>query len=269
MADRRLKVKEVATEVGISEGSVFNILHDHLHLSKVSARWVPRNLQVQDRQQRMQLSSQLLELYRRDPEDFHLRLVTGDETWVHHWDPESKIASMQWKHSDSPPPRKFRIQSSAGKVMASVFWDSKGLLLIDYLPIRSTITGAYYSDPMVNLRQAIKTKRRGMLTRGVLLLHDNAPVHKSRVAQATINQMGFEQLAHPPYSPDLAPSDFHLFRAMKSDLRGKRFGDDEELISAVDQWFNSQSQDFFHAGIAALEHRWSKCVEVRGDYIEK
>lgn len=82
MADRRLKVKEVATEVGISEGSVFNILHDHLHLSKVSARWVPRNLQVQDRQQRMQLSSQLLELYRRDPEDFHLRLVTGDETWA-------------------------------------------------------------------------------------------------------------------------------------------------------------------------------------------
>ena len=157
MADRRLKVKEVATEVGISEGSVFNILHDHLHLSKVSARWVPRNLQVQDRQQRMQLSSQLLELCRRDPEDFHLRLVTGDETWVHHWDPESKIASKQWKHSDSPPPRKFRTQSSAGKVMASVFWDSKGLLLIDYLPRRSTITGAYYSDLMVKLRHAIKT----------------------------------------------------------------------------------------------------------------
>ena len=90
--------------------------------------------------------------------------------------------------------------------MESVFWDLKGLLLIDYLPRRSTITGAYYSDLMVKLRQAIKTKRRGMLTRGVLLLHDNAPVHKSRVAQATINQMGFEQLAHPPYSPDLASS---------------------------------------------------------------
>jgi hypothetical protein len=115
MADRRLKVKEVATEVGISEGSVFNILHDHLHLSKVSARWVPRNLQVQDRQQRMQLSSQLLELYRRDPEDFHLRLVTGDETWVQHWNPESEIPSKQWKLSDSPPPRQFWTQSSAGK----------------------------------------------------------------------------------------------------------------------------------------------------------
>ena len=81
-----------------------------------------------------------------------------------------------------PPPRKFRTQSSAGKVMAAVFWDSKGLLLIDYLPRRSTITGAYYSELMVKLREAIKTKRRGMLTRGVLLLHDNAPVHKSRVA---------------------------------------------------------------------------------------
>ena len=89
------------------------------------------------------------------------------------------------------------------------------------------------------------------------------------VAQATINQMGFEQLAHPAYSPDLAPSDFHLFRALKTDLRGRRFGDDKELKSAVDEWFNLKPQDFFHAGIAALEHRWSKCIEVRGDYIEK
>ena len=56
---------------------------------------------------------------------------------------------------------------------------------------------------------AIKEKRRGKLAAGVLLLHDNAPVHKSRVAQVAARECKFEQLNHPPYTPDLAPSDYY------------------------------------------------------------
>jgi histone-lysine N-methyltransferase SETMAR len=95
------------------------------------------------------------------------------------------------------------------------------------------------------LRAAIKEKRRGRLSAGVLLLHDNAPVHMSAKSQAAIWQFGFQQLNHPPYSPDLAPSDYFLFRVMKKILLGKRFSSDEEVKEAVTTWFESSQKIFF------------------------
>ena len=146
MADCRVKALEIAAACEISCGTVHNILHGHLLMSKVSARWVPRNLNTQDRYQRVEASRELLELYDTNRDEFMTRLLTGDETWIHHWDPELKQESMQWKHHDSPPPKKFRTRLSAGKIMATIFWDAKGVLLIDYMPHKTTITSQYYAD---------------------------------------------------------------------------------------------------------------------------
>ena len=109
----------------------------------------------------MESRHELLEVYNANPEDFHTRLVTGDETWLHHWDPDTKKESMQWKHPGSPPPKKFRTQPSASKVMATVFWDSKGIILIDYKPAGTSITGEYYANVIKQLRVAIKEKKKG------------------------------------------------------------------------------------------------------------
>jgi len=73
-----------------------------------------------------------LEFFRRDPNDFLSRLVTMDETWLYHYDPETKQQSVEWQHSGSPRPKKFRLQKSAGKVLASIFWDQDGILLINF-----------------------------------------------------------------------------------------------------------------------------------------
>jgi len=62
---------------------------------------------------------------------------------------------MQWRHASSPPPRKFKTQPSAGKITATIFWDSKGVLLIDYLPDKTTMNGQYYANLQLKLRQAI------------------------------------------------------------------------------------------------------------------
>jgi len=85
------------------------------------------------------------------------------------------------------------------------------VLLVAYLPQKTAMTGPYYGEVLTNLRHAVKEKRREMLTRGPLLLHGNAPVHMSRAAQSIVKDIGFEQLSRPPYSPDLAPSNFYLF----------------------------------------------------------
>jgi len=86
------------------------------------------------------------------------------------------------------------------------------------------------------------------LSAGVLLLHDNVPVPMSAKSQATIQQCGFQQLNHPPYIQDLAPSDYFLFRVMRKFLRSKRFSSDEEVKQAVTTWFEEQSKDFFFPG---------------------
>ena len=78
--NRRIKVAELASENGISNGSVYTVIHEHLGMSKVSARWVSRNLNMQDRQQRVESSQELLEVYNANPEDFHTHRVKRDET---------------------------------------------------------------------------------------------------------------------------------------------------------------------------------------------
>ena len=101
---------------------------------------------------------------------------------------------------------------------------------------------------MRKLRESIHSKRRGMLTRGMWLLHDNATAHKSQVAQRAIQECHFEQLDHPPYSPGLAPSDYYLFRHLKKQLLGTRFFDDDEVTINTEAWYGSQSEDFYFQG---------------------
>jgi len=98
-----------------------------------------------------------------------------DETWLYHYDSETKQQRMEWRHSGSPRPKKFRVQEFAGKVLASIFWNQDGILLIDYLPKGQTINADYYSYLLVQLKDILKEKRRGKVTKGVLFFHDNAP----------------------------------------------------------------------------------------------
>ena len=123
MTDRRVTERYIAIAVGISQERVHSILTEDLEMRKLSARWVPRLLTVDQKQTRRTLSHTNLNLFEEDPANFLKRFVTMDETWVHHFTPEAKQQSKRWKHPGSPPPKKAKTVPSAGKVMASVFWD--------------------------------------------------------------------------------------------------------------------------------------------------
>ena len=132
MTDRRGTERYIASTVGISQEKerVHSILTEDLEMRKLSAHWVPRLLTVDQKHTRRTLSRTNLNLFEEDPANFLKRFVTMDETWVHHFTPEAKQQSKQWKHPGSPPPKKAKTVPSAGKVMASVFWDADGILLI-------------------------------------------------------------------------------------------------------------------------------------------
>ena len=198
-----------------------------------------------------------------------LCLVTVDETLVHYYEPENKAQSRQWVGSGSLRPKKFKTPPSAGKVMATVFWDARGVIMLDFLPKRSKITGVYYANLLDQLRTVIREKCRDKLSKSALLQQDNARVHTCKVAMDAVERNGYELIPHHACSPDLAPSDFFLFPNLKKDIRGCHFRSEEEVVTAVEEWVNGKVPDFFSSGLLALEHRWSKCVTLEGNYIEK
>jgi transposase len=97
--------------------------------------------------------------------------------------------------------------------METVFWDRKGVLMVGFMQQETRITSEVYCETLKKLRRAIHNQRCGMLTYGVLvvLLHNNANPHKAARTRALLEHFNWELLDHPPYSPDLAPSDYHLF----------------------------------------------------------
>jgi len=168
-----------------------------------------------------------------------------DETWLYHYDPETNQQSMEWWHCGSPHPKKFRVQKSAGRVLTSIFWDQDGTLLIDYLLKGQTINVEYYSFLLVQLKEILKEKRCGKVTKGVLFLHDNVPAHRALPTQKKLAYLDFQHLDHPPYSPDLAPSDYHLFAGLRKQLKGRHFLSNAEVIAAVETWLDGQPSEFF------------------------
>jgi len=101
-----------------------------------------------------------------------------------------------------------------------------------------------------------------------LFLHDNAPAHWALATWKKLVYLGFQYLDHPPYSPDLAPSDYHLFSGLKKQLKGCHFSSDVEVIAATETWLDVQPSEFFLSGLQKLERWAKKCIELSGEYVE-
>jgi len=99
-------------------------------------------------------------------------------------------------------------------------------------------------------------------------LHENAPAQRALATQKKLAYLGFQCLDHPPYSPDLAPSDYHLFPELKKQWKGRHFSSDAEVIAAAKTWLDGQASDFFLSGLRKLEKRAKKCIELHGEYVE-
>ena len=159
---------------------------------------------------------------------------------------------------------------------ATICWQGDGHSILGHkrgyyvglLSKRSIITGVYYANLLDQLRTAIHEKRRGKLSKGILLQQYNARIHTCKVAMDAVEQNGYELISHHAYSPDLAPSDFFLFQNLKKDMRGLHFRSDE-VVMVVEEWVNGKDPDFFSSGLMALEHLWSKCITLEGNYIEE
>ena len=164
---------------------------------------------------------------------------------------KQKRNPKEWMRKGEKVPLKVKPNRFSKKIMLSVFWDSKGLLLLE-LTSKSKNADAYI-ETLNNLKEEIKILRPKM--KKIIFLHDNTRPHSAKKVGEKINQFEWELLNHPPYSPDLAPSDYYLFGSLKNELRGIRYPNKEELEFSIRAWFDKQEPDFFKKGIYKLLER--------------
>ncbi|GBO22143.1 Mariner Mos1 transposase [Araneus ventricosus] len=157
---------------------------------------------------------------------------------------------------------------SAKKVMATVFWDHQGLMLVDFHTRGATANAASYCSLLDQLCKIIRRKRPGLFSKDALL-YDNARPHKALVTRDLVQRFRWNILEHSPYSRDLSPSDFHLFGPLKKQLAGHHFRTDAEVQEAVVKWLRDLNPDFFYAGFNKLVYRLNKCFNNHGNYVEK
>lgn len=261
--NRRFTIRSISADFPeVSRTTLLRIVTDTLSYRKLCARWVPKTLTDADKDHRMGCARAFLDRFSREGEDFLSRLVTGDETWITLDNRESP------ELSGSPEPKKLKNDRSPARILATVFWDRFGVLLVDFSDVSTAVTMQSYCGTLGRLRRAIQHRREGMHNAGIVLLHDNThPVHTAACTQM-IHKFGWELFSNPPYSPDLAPSDYHLFRHLKNWLASKHFEDGQELKTSVESWLRSQAAEFYTQGLNRLLFQYQKCLERDGDYVE-
>lgn len=266
--ERRLTTRQIAESVGISNGAVHSILTEDLMKRKLCAKWVPHLLTEEQKVCRVTLSSNHLQRFRREGEDFLNRIVACDETWAHSWEPELKRQSAEWCGPDSPRREKARRSFGQLKVMHITFFDRRGILFDEAVPMGQTVNGNYYLAVLRKVRRAISDKRPELKAAGPILLQDNAGPHRKREVLQALTSWGWEILPHPPYSPDLSPCDFFLFPKVKEHCRGRRFQSEDEVNAAFKDGLKRVTESGIQDGIDGLLRRWEKCLNVEGSYVE-
>ena len=156
-------------------------------MTKVCSTWVPHLLAPLQRDERVEACEERLARYEEEEgDDFLSRIITGDKSWFYYYPPESK----QWKRADFPPPTKLKQEKSERKVVYSFFWDYNGVIVKEPVPAGTTITKTYYANLLINkLHPEIKKRRRGLISTGVILHHDNASASTSYHVLSTIHNL--------------------------------------------------------------------------------
>jgi histone-lysine N-methyltransferase SETMAR len=206
--DERYTVQKIEELSGIHSSSVLKILRERLRLCKICARWLPHLLTEEQQQGQVRLASQIIEKFDKcDPR--HLKeIVTGDETWIYHFQPFSKAKKKVWVSSEGNRPVIARRCKTSNHILYAIFFDSKGPVLQIPVPKGSSVTGKFTEkvfllNLLISIRYADCTPM-SMASNYSMITH--RPINPLRYRKH-LKESGLNVLDHPPYSTDLSPCD--------------------------------------------------------------
>ena len=249
-ANKHSTVRELAIALKVSVGSVHDYLKSLGFIKKLDV-WVPHELKEIHLTNRMSVCDQLIKHEENDleRETSLKRMIKDDEKWIVYNNVSRK---RSWSRRDEAPERQAKAEIHQKKVMLSMWWNCKGPVFYDLLPKNRTINFDVYCEQLQKLNDAIAQKCPELINRkGVIFHHDNARPHTSLVTRQKLLQYGWDVLPHPPYSPDLAPSDFHLFRS----LNGKTFASEDLIKQHLDKFLAKKDGKFYERSIMKLPGR--------------
>ena len=226
LGDHKLKLHEIAEELKISEGSVFSILHEHLSIRKLCSKWVQCLLTVDQKQRCIDDSEHCLQLFQCSKKEFFIDMLQ----WMKHGSTAS-LWTAEWTAAGESCPK----QSDA-----NIGRQGFGLriLFIDYLEKGRTINCKYHITFLVCLKQEIAKKWSKIRRKKCSFTKTMHCV----TTMAKLYELHFELLLHPPYSLDLAPSNYWLFTDLKRMLQGKTFGSNEEVVLETEAYFEAKDK---------------------------
>ena len=238
----------------------------HLHeigKSYRAGKWVP--LDLTDFQKSIRVMICNSNLTRNSQEAFWKRIVTSDEKWVLYTNPDNK---KQWLSPGQHPIPTPKPGLFPKKALLCIWWDWKGVIYWELLDYGLTVDSVRYCQQLDALTRNLKELRPELVNRkGVILQHDNAKPHTSKLTKDKIKELGYEVLPHPPHSPDIAPSDYHLFRSLAHFLKGKTYKEIDDIKRDLTLFFGKKSPDFYIDGIHSLLDKWQRVVDTDGEYL--
>lgn len=267
MEDRHVTYCEIASTLGISMRSINTILHEHLAVTKLCSRWIPHNLTSAQKEARVDWCKKMLKRFKHGSSNAVYNIVTGDESWIYAYEPETKQQSTVWVFQGEAYPTKVVRERSTSKQMVACFFGMKGHVATVPLVERKTINSEWYTT--ICLPEVFGEIRKTSRRRRIILHHDNASTHTSAQTSEYLASENIELMGHPPYSPDLAPNDFFLFPNIKKKMRGQRFSTPQEAVEAFKTHVLELPQSEWKKCYEKWFERMQKCINLRGEYFEK
>nr|pir hypothetical protein B0564.5 - Caenorhabditis elegans [Caenorhabditis elegans] len=252
----RLSLREMEEKLECCHSTIARHLGRLGFTSKLGT-WVPHELSASQKLTRVNVCTQLLTFRRKF--DWLNNLVTGDEKWVLYVNHSRKRQWLPIGEKGIPTPKP---DLHPKKIMICVWWGVQGPVHWELLPTNKTITADYYCAQLDRVAEKINGKYEKLY-----FLHDNAMPHVAKKTFQKLQDLGWTVLPHPPYSPDLAPTDYHLFLSLSDYMRDKQFDDEEHLKTELSTFFSSRSPDFFSRGIMMLPSKWQQVVDTNGEYL--
>ncbi len=200
-----MTLQELAEKTGVSMSTVHRILKKDMKLSKLSAKFIPHLLTDAQKNRHVSDCRQNLDLLNQD-KDILEKVICTDECWFPLFDPETKQASSEWRRHGSRHPKKAVRCKSQQKTMCVLFFDTVGVVHIEFLPKGETVTAEYYISVLTRLKESIRRKRpvlwkggfNGTTDRDFILQQDNATPHVAIPTLAFFGENNFDLLRHPP-----------------------------------------------------------------------
>jgi histone-lysine N-methyltransferase SETMAR len=264
--DCHITYEQIEEELSLSPPSIYEIIHVHLKLRKISSRWVPYELTSAQKQKRVDTCQYILDkieagLWRI------CDILTGDESWIYERIIGRKQSNMAWVAYGTKPPTQVKRYRFDTKWMISVFFKSTGVVHIYVLPQGKTVTAQYYRDNCLKkVVEKVMEERPTSGLKNMKILHDNAKPHVALIVKKYLQEQNLTIIDHPPYSPDLAPSDFWLFDYLKQRLDSH--SDVESLKSQITEVLLSLPREEYLKTFKKWVERMKLCIDNRGEYFE-